>query len=312
MSIVAIGALYVDTILTTPYCPEEDEKLRASQISKRRVGNCPNTLEVLHQLANTYSQDLTMNLVTILPARSSVASQQIISELEPHISVGNSFYREDFDEPASSYIIKSQSTGSRTIVNYNELPDMTVAELTHVINELAPDATWFHFEGRIPKVILPCIEHLRRNYPSVRISVEVERPGRTGLEDLARAANVVFYSKSWAIDKGYSSIESCLREQYTQTPNASLLLCTWGQDGAGALEPATGKFVHIAAYTREGFKVIDPIGAGDTFVAGILYAMNCKEAEWDVSQKLSFANRVAGIKVSQEGFSGLGRALNPE
>lgn len=89
-----------------------------------------------------------MNLVTILPARSSVASQQIISELEPHISVGNSFYREGFDEPASSYIIKSQSTGSRTIVNYNELPDMTVAELTHVINELAPDATWFHFEVR--------------------------------------------------------------------------------------------------------------------------------------------------------------------
>jgi len=40
--------------------------------------------------------------------------------------------------------------------------------------------------------------------------------------------------------------------------------------------------------------------------------MNCKGAEWDVSQKLSFANRVAGIKVSQEGFSGLGRALHPE
>jgi len=87
-----------------------------------------------------------MNLVTVLPARSSVASQQIRSELEPRISIGNSFYREDFEEPASSYIIKSQSTGSRTIVNYNALPDMTVAELTHVINALAPNTTWIHFE----------------------------------------------------------------------------------------------------------------------------------------------------------------------
>jgi ketohexokinase len=41
----------------------------------------------------------------------------------------------------------------------------------------------------------------------------------------------------------------------------------------------------------------------------MLYAMNCKEKEWDISQKLSFANILAGIKVSQEGFSGLGRAI---
>jgi len=43
------------------------------------------------------------------------------------------------------------------------------------------------------------MEHLQRNFPLIRISVEVERPGRAGLEDLAKAANVVFYSKSWAI-----------------------------------------------------------------------------------------------------------------
>ncbi|OQE28735.1 hypothetical protein PENSTE_c003G08096 [Penicillium steckii] len=312
MSIVAVGALYVDTILTTLHCPEEDEKLRASQISKRRGGNCPNTLEVMDQLANASSQDLSMNLVTVLPARSSVASQQLLSDLEPRIRMGNCFYREGFEEPASSYIIKSQATGSRTIVNYNALPEMEVAELIHVLDGLAPDTAWFHFEGRIPKILLACIEHLRKHFPSVRISIEVERPGRAGLEDLARTANVVFYSKSWAINKGYSSIETCLRAQCTQTPNASLLLCTWGEDGAGALEPDTGKFVHVAAYTREGFEVIDPIGAGDTFIAGILYALNCKDGEWDVFQKLSFANRVAGIKVSQEGFSGLGRALHLE
>lgn len=55
-------------------------------------------------------------------------------------------YREEFSEPASSYIIKSSGTGSRTIVNYNELPEMSVDELKRVIDEVGPKTTWFHFE----------------------------------------------------------------------------------------------------------------------------------------------------------------------
>lgn len=53
------------------------------------------------------------------------------------------------------------------------------------------------------------------------------------------------------------------------------------------------------------------IGAGDTFIAGMLYveALNFQEKDWDLPRKLGFANRVAGMKVSQEGFSGLHRAL---
>jgi ketohexokinase len=30
------------------------------------------------------------------------------------------------------------------------------------------------------------------------VSVEVEKPGRAGLQELAEEADVVFYSKSWA------------------------------------------------------------------------------------------------------------------
>lgn len=52
-----------------------------------------------------------------------------------------------------------------------------------------------------------------------------------------------------------------------------------------------------------------PIGAGDTFNAGMLYALNCKDKEWDLCTKVKFANRIAGMKVAQEGFSGLGRVL---
>jgi ketohexokinase len=41
----------------------------------------------------------------------------------------------------------------------------------------------------------------------------------------------------------------------------------------------------------------------------MLYALNCKDREWDLSTKVGFANRIAGMKVAQEGFSGLGQTL---
>lgn len=44
----------------------------------------------------------------------------------------------------------SQATGSRTIVNYNELPEMTRIEFATAIEPLRAltDRPWFHFEVR--------------------------------------------------------------------------------------------------------------------------------------------------------------------
>ncbi|KAL4943889.1 hypothetical protein BDV06DRAFT_188923 [Aspergillus oleicola] len=311
MSLVAVGACYVDTILTTPHYPGEDDKLRASNISRRRGGNCPNSLEVLQQLVSQSPADARtpLNLIAILPAQSSNASREIRDAFEPRVSLHHCIYRENFQEPASSYIMKSQESGSRTIVNYNELPEMKVDEFVGIADKLGTNAGWYHFEGRIPDVTLACIRHLRKQYPSVKVSVEAEKPGREGLQELAKEADVVFYSKSWAQANGYSSAEECVRMQASETHNASLLCCTWGQDGAAALEVATGKVVHSLAYTPEGFQVVDTIGAGDTFIAGMLYGLICKGDVWNLEQKLKLATRVAGMKVAQEGFGGLGSVL---
>lgn len=43
-----------------------------------------------------------------------------------------------------------------------------------------------------------CMQYLRAELPCARISVEVEKPGRDGLAELAAEADVVFYSKTWA------------------------------------------------------------------------------------------------------------------
>lgn len=53
-------------------------------------------------------------------------------------------------------------------------------------------------QGRIPDQTLDCIRLLRSVLPQAQISVEVEKPGREGLRELAAEADVVFYSRSWA------------------------------------------------------------------------------------------------------------------
>ncbi|CAI7646976.1 unnamed protein product [Penicillium discolor] len=312
MTLVAIGACYLDTILIAPHYPGEDEKLRASRISRRRGGNCPNTLEVLGQLLQhtPSSAESSLNLITILPSKSSLASQQIQSSLGDIVRLDSCIYRERFSEPASSYIIMSQATGSRTIVNYNELPEMTRNEFATAIEPLRAltDRPWFHFEGRAPDVTLECIHYLREHFPEAEISVEVEKPGRSGLQELADAADVVIYSKGWAQNNGYTSAEDCLRDQSLKTSRATLLCCTWGHDGAAALEPKTGTFAHVPAHT-EKVGVADTIGAGDTFNAGLLYGLIYRSHDWDFRKRLEFANLIAGLKVSQEGFTDLQRAL---
>ena len=98
-------------------------------------------------------------------------------------------------------------------------------------------------QGRIPEVTFECMLHLRQTYPTVKISVEVEKPGRNGLQELAAVADVVFYSKSWAqvgckplmfvylyqfLDQGqgYLTPEECLVAQARITPKAYVLSWT--------------------------------------------------------------------------------------
>jgi ketohexokinase len=108
---------------------------------------------VLQQLVD-YSKnaDLRLVLFAVLPSYSSTGSQEIISSLEPNIDLTRCLFREEFSEAASSYIIKSRSNDSRTIVNYNELPEMTTAEFMGMADKLGEKASWYHFEASLSNV----------------------------------------------------------------------------------------------------------------------------------------------------------------
>jgi ketohexokinase len=147
---------------SVPHFPEEDSKLRATTLTKRRGGNCPNTLEVLQQLLSIdpHFNDCLLFLGT-LPARDSQATKTITDSLKG-IDFSHCIYREECQEAASSYIIKSEAEDSRTIVNYNELPEMTVSEFIGAANavgrgEGGGTGVWWHFEVYIYR----CLHMLR-------------------------------------------------------------------------------------------------------------------------------------------------------
>ncbi|CAK7202354.1 hypothetical protein SEUCBS139899_005077 [Sporothrix eucalyptigena] len=222
--LILTGACYVDTILNVPYFPGEDDKLRATAIQVRRGGNCTNSIEVLQQLLSQHQRDETSNnagprthLIAVLPACDASASTMIAESFGPPADVPAPnldlcLYRSGHSMPASSYIIRSAATSSRTIVNYYGLPDMEAEEFQEAAGRFftkyqssEEDSSLWHFEGRIPETTLACIKYLRSERKSstgsgkdITVSVEVEKPGREGLRELAAVANVVFFSKTWA------------------------------------------------------------------------------------------------------------------
>ena len=137
---------------SVPFFPAEDSKLRASTLAIRRGGNCPNSLEVLQQLVQDRDA-VELHLVSSLPAASSPSTRRILDSFGhgpkhgPKVNLEHCVYRDAHSEAASSYIIRSQDTGSRTVVNYTDLPEVSLHEFEQVARAFdAGQETWWHFE----------------------------------------------------------------------------------------------------------------------------------------------------------------------
>ena len=84
------------------------------------------------------------------------------------------------------------------------------------------------------------------------------------------------------------------------------MCCTWGSGGATLVQksPEANQWASVEAWKSHQHPVVETIGAGDTFIAGMLYMLTCA-SDQNLLQQLSFANELAGRKVTQEGFHNL-------
>lgn len=81
-------------------------------------------------------------------------------------------------------------------------------------------------------------------------------------------------------------------------------ICTWGEKGAFALD-SENKVIHAEADKVD--HLVDSVGAGDTFIAGVILGLlqPCRDKKQAFAVALRLGCQLASRKVAQTGFQGL-------
>lgn len=288
--ILCVGNAVLDYVFSVPRHPAEDEELRASALRVAAGGDAANSARVLRGLGNDVA------LAAVLadhPAAAPIEEELLRSgvDLTP--------CRRLAALPPVSAIWLSPG-GHRTIVHHRDLPEYSVDEFARL--DLSR-WRWAHFEARPGPETARMVHHARLFQPALLISIEAEKL-RPGIETCFPLARLVLFSREYAEVIGFSRPEAFLREMRRRVP-FTLLTVAWGKEGAWGIE-ADGT-LHRAPAVPPAV-VVDTLGAGDTFNAGMIGALASGRPLRDA---LTEACSLAGRKVGQIGFDGLTGASSP-
>jgi ketohexokinase len=280
--ILAVGIATLDIINTVDVYPAENSEVRAISQRQGRGGNATNTLTVLSQLGH----DCFWAGVLIDEPDAQVIKQDLRSF---NIDFSNCTVLTSGKMP-TSYISHNKNTGSRTIVHHRDCPEFSFADFKKIDLKVFG---WIHFEGRNITETTKMFQWLDQHHPDLPYSLEVEKP-RPDIETLFNYPQVLMFSQHYAEAHGYKSAPDLLHT-FADHITAS---CTWGAQGAWA--KSGNVIIHKKAKPPE--YIIDTLGAGDTFNAGLISALIQKDV---LEQALTKACQLASNKCGQLGFAQL-------
>ncbi|XP_068711245.1 ketohexokinase-like [Montipora capricornis] len=298
--ILCVGLIALDIVNTCERYPDEDEDIRAISQRWQTGGNACTNSTILTQLGieceflGSMSQGVEADFVCKHLRDVGVAFDHCVR----HPECGT----------PTSFVTLSLATGSRTVVHArNNLPELPLSAFQKVN---LSKYSWVHFEGRrneseITEMIAMVDEFnsTRSAHDKIMVSVELEKP-RQSLLPLLDKADVVFTSKDFARFCGYSVASEAVKAFRSMAKPGATVICAWGEEGADGIGP-NGEVKHSDAFPPK--KVIDTLGAGDTFVAGAIYSLLKHPS---VEDALNFACKLAGFKCGMPGNNGLVNALN--
>lgn len=284
--ILLFGTAVLDMIASVDRFPQEDEEKRMEDLYIQAGGNAANTAQILgnsgHQtyLCAPFSKD----------AYSGTLKRLLESH---HVNLKYSVQKRG--STPLSHIIISRDTGSRTILHHRDLPEIVTSDIKNIPFQ---EFDWIHFEGRNISVFAETIKTAKRQLYDQIISVEMEKP-RPDCDQLFPYADIIFLSRAFALKKGYRTPVEALTSIRPYAPQA-LLTCTWSAEGAWLLPPRK-KNTHdcIHAQPLAISEVIDTLGAGDTFNAGMIDAL-LKGLPPDLA--LKHATQLASLKTERQGL----------
>ena len=310
--VLVVGNSVLDVINICEHYPVEDEKVRASKCFWAKGGNAANSSQVLSQLS--VEVDLLSSMA------KNMEGEFVKTELEKSgVDVQKYCVFHDHSGFPTSCSILAASTGSRTIIHArNGLPEVRFKDFKRVdISQYH----WIHFEGRgfpdvsemikyardFRKPASHCLSNpgdLKCTGPLIpKLSVEIENPRRSKelIEQLLPYADIAFISKDVASHIGYKSSKDTVMniKKDMQLNSDMVIICAWGKLGADAIDQ-DGTYCHSDSFPPK--KVIDTLGAGDTFNAAVISLML---KERSLNEAISFGCKLAGRKCGQIGFQNL-------
>lgn len=282
--ILVTGIATLDHVVDVDQYPEEDSEQRALGGQTVPGGNAANTAYLLVQAGHQ------VDLAAVVAAGRD--GDALLAALSARgIGVERCIWRPG--RTPTSWIVRSRATGSRTIVHDRDLPEFDAESFAQPGLE-AYD--WFHFEGRNPAELPAVLGTVRQIAVDQPVSLELEKP-RAGLEASLSLADVLMYSRGWALAQGVPEPEAFIQGVSVVRPEPVQTL-TWGHRGAWVTQH--GRIDHCPP--QSGLQVSDSLGAGDSFNAGLIDALVSGEP---APRALARAVRLAERKLQQAGLDGL-------
>ncbi|MDH5785279.1 MAG: PfkB family carbohydrate kinase [Chromatiales bacterium] len=278
--ILAVGNATLDIINVVDDYPHEDQEVRASSQQFRRGGNACNTLAILSQLGHQCSWAGTL--------ADEPDAAVIRADLNKHHINCSAVHTSPHGKVPTSYVTLNRLNGSRTIVHYRELAEYHFNDFLRID---PGQLEWVHFEGRNIGEVTKMMSHLRQEQPDLMVSLEVEKP-REGIESLFPLADLLLFSKGYALHHGHHHAKSLLQHIAAQKLEVTAS-CTWGERGAWAIDYA-GRVFHTPAFSPP--LVVDTLGAGDTFNAGMIdQLLRGHELELALIEAARLAGKKCGV-----------------
>jgi ketohexokinase len=288
-TILAVGIATLDIINTVERYPSEDSKTRVISQHKKRGGNATNTLAILSQLGHQ------SHWAGVLIDESD--SQTIIQNLTHHSINTSACKTLHSGKMPTSYITQSQHNASRTIVHYRDCPEYDFASFKKIDLNLVD---WVHFEGRNIAETKQMLKYLKQAQPNLPCSVEIEKM-RPDIESLFLLPDWLFFSKDYLLGHHQNEPTAFLKQVTQNSPMQAS--CTWGESGAWLINK-NQEISHQAIINK--MPIIDTLGAGDTFNAGIIHS----QLQGQTSQKsLIYATQLASHKCTQVGLENINHNL---